>query len=192
MTRLLTVLVLLPTPALLAAPVPEEAKAPALYFPTRVGAKWVYERNRSVLESAVVAAVEQVGREHVVSRAGDDGNPQQYAKVVVSPAGLRQDRDVATGQLADVWLLKVPFRSGDSWPVPEQAGGGKRTVYGPELVELPAGRFQTAKVVHERPGGSRMTSWYAPGVGEVKRVERRTDGTETVTRSLLKFTSVKQ
>ncbi len=85
-----------------AAPVPDEANAPALHFPTKVGAKWVYERNSPVLETAVVAVVEQVGREHVVSRAGADGNPQQYAKVVVSPVGLRQDRDVATGQPADV------------------------------------------------------------------------------------------
>jgi hypothetical protein len=58
---------------------------------------------------------------------------------------------------------------GDSWEVSD---GGKRTVHGPEEVEVPAGKFKALRVVREHEGGT-LTSRYAPGVGEVKRVEKR-------------------
>ncbi|HEX4612481.1 MAG TPA: hypothetical protein VH092_30085 [Urbifossiella sp.] len=176
----------------LAAPVPEDAKAPLLFYPTKVGTKWVYEHVNGITEPVVVAAIKNSGRELVVSRAGEDGNESRYTKVIVSSAGLRQEQDARTGQPAAVWLLKTPFRAGDTWAIPEEAGGGKRTVYGPEQVVVPAGRFLAAKVVFDRPGGFQMTSWFAPGVGEVKRVERQVDGSETVTRSLKSFTPGKQ
>jgi hypothetical protein len=54
-------------------------------------------------------------------------------------------------------------------------------------VEVPAGRFVAARVVLEQPEGLHLTSWYAPRLGEVKRVERRPGGAETVTRSLKSF-----
>ncbi|MBN9517068.1 hypothetical protein J0H58_00890 [bacterium] len=185
--RLLTASFLAVACPVTAAPIPADAKAPPLYFPTVVGAKWVYERGLGASETVVVASVEKVGNDMVISRAGADGTTIVYAKVVVSPAGLRQDRDVTTGQLGEVWLLKTPFRSGESWVIPVEVGGGRRTVSGPDRVDVPAGQFLAAKVVYER-GGSQLTSWYAPGVGEVKRVERLADGTETVTRSLRSFT----
>jgi hypothetical protein len=175
-----------------ATPIPEDAKAPALYFPTTVGARWVYERAGGASETVVVAEVKTAGREQVVSRGGADGTTTLYAKVVVSSAGLRQEQDVFTGRPGTVWLLKTPFLPGDSWRNTEQAGDGKRTVYGPERVDVPAGKYMAAKVVFERAGGGQLTSWYAPGVGEVKRVERLADGTETVTRSLKSFTPVKK
>lgn len=187
MRRLLTAVAAAVACPVVAAPIPDEAKAPGLYFPTRVGAKWVYDRAVGVPETAVVSGVEWVGRELVVSRAGADGTQTTYTKMVVTPAGLRQDHDVLSGLPGAVWLLKTQFRSGDSWPVPAEAGGGKRTAFGPELVAVPAGRYLAAKVVTERDGGVRLTSWYAPGVGEVKRVERLPDGTETVVRSLKAF-----
>jgi hypothetical protein len=172
-----------------AAPVPEGAKTPPYYYPVTPGAKWVYDCPGGRTESVVVGRVEKAAGELVVTREGADENRRAYAKTAVSPKGLRQDN--LDGRQDPVWLLKAPFRDGDSWDVPEGHGGGKRTVHGPERVEVPAGKFRAARVVWERPGGSRRVYWYAQGVGEVKRVEQETDGTETVTRALKSFTPAK-
>ncbi|VTT99162.1 unnamed protein product [Gemmataceae bacterium] len=165
-----------------AAPVPKGAGAAPVYFPTAVGAKWVYERDGRGDETVVVAAVEKDGDALVVAREGTNGNATVYAKVVVSPAGLRQDRTGPDGSDVAVWLLKVGVRAGDSW---DAADGGKRTVHEAEKVVVPAGTFTAVRVVWEHEGGA-QTSWYAPGVGEVKRVVKR-GGDEVVTRALKSF-----
>ncbi len=168
--------------ALTAAPVPKDT-SPPLYFPTAVGAKWVYEKVNGPDETVTVSKVETVGGEFVVSRAGANGNELQYVKVTVSAAGLRQNREDGNGQLVSVDLLRAKFRDGDSWPVPD---GGKRTIRGPEPIEVPAGKFTAVKVTWEHDG-QQLTSWYAPGVGEIKRVEKIGDGKERVTRLLKSF-----
>lgn len=164
---------------LTAAPVPKGAEQKPLYFPTAVGAKWVYETPGGELESAVVSAVQKGDDGSLtVSRTGADGTRVAYSDVIVSAAGLRQQRDAAD-RLG--WVLKATAKAGDSWDSPE----GKRTVSGPEEVKVPAGTFNALRVDWEQSGASH-TSWYAIGVGEVKRV-RKLDGTETVTRALKSF-----
>lgn len=163
-----------------AAPVPKVKGSP-YHFPTTVGAKWVYETPDGGLESAVVSAVEKDGDDLIVSREGVDGTRTAYTKTVVSPDGLRQEREFTGGKLG--WVLKSTAKAGDSWDMPE---GGKRTVHGPEAVEVPAGKFTALRVEWEQSGG-KCTSWYAPGVGEVKRVMKWGE-TETVTRALKSFT----
>lgn len=163
-----------------AAPVPK-VKGTPFYFPTTVGARWVYETPGGELETAVVSAVEKDGDDLIVSREGADGTRTAYTKMVVSPDGLRQEREFTGGKLG--WVLKANVKAGDSWDTPE---GGKRTVHGPEAVEVPAGKFTALRVEWEQFGG-KCTSWYAPGVGEVKRVVKRGE-TETVTRALKSFT----
>lgn len=166
--------------AALAAPVPKPPKPDPFYFPTTVGAKWVYETAGGELESAVVSAVENDGDDLVVCREGVDGTRTAYSKMVVSAEGLRQERELTGGKLG--WVLKTDLKAGESWDMPE---GGKRTVRGPEEVEVPAGKFTALRVEWEQRGG-KYTSWYARGVGEVKRVEKRGD-TETVYRALKSF-----
>jgi hypothetical protein len=164
---------------LVAAPVPKGAEQKPLYFPTAVGAKWVYETPDGELETAVVSAVEKGDDGALtVSRAGADGTRVAYTKTVVTANGLRRD-DAANGKSG--WLLKTNVKAGDSWDSPD----GKRTVYGPEEVKVPAGTFTALRVEWEQFGAS-YASWYAPGVGEVKRVAK-VDGTETVTRALKAF-----
>ena len=163
-----------------AAPVPKGAGA-TIYFPITPGAKWVYEKHGGGDEAVVVSGVEKVGDDLVVSRAGVDGNGVNYTKMLVSTEGLRQPREGADGKPA--WLLKSGLRSGDAWDVPD---GSKRTVYGPEPIEVPAGKFTALRVVWEYEGG-RITSWYVAGVGEVKRVQKLVGGKETVNRSLKSF-----
>lgn len=164
--------------ATLAAPVPK-AKAPPLYFPTTVGATWVYERDGGE-EAVSVSAVEKDGDDLVVSRTSADKRGTKYSPVVVSADGLRQPRERADGQVG--WVLKSTVRDGDSWEVPD---GGTRTLHGPEEVQVPAGKYQALRVVWERDGET-TTSWYAPGVGEVKRTVKR-GKEEAVFRALKSF-----
>jgi len=164
--------------ATLAAPVPK-AKAPPLYFPTTVGATWVYERDGGE-EAVTVSAVEKDGDDLVVTRTSADKRGIKYGTVVVSADGLRQPRELADGKVG--WVLKTTVRDGDSWDVPD---GGKRTVHGPEEVEVPAGKYQALRVVWERDGET-VTSWYAPDMGEVKRTTKRGEE-EVVFRALKSF-----
>lgn len=165
----------------LAAPIPKGAGMATIYFPTTVDAKWVYEREGPQDESVVVSAVEKDGDDLIVSRKGVDGTQTIYAKMVVSTEGLRQVRELTDGKVG--WVLKTKLKSGDSWEVPD---GGKRTVHGPEDIEVPAGKFKALRVVWESDGRT-LTSWYAPGVGEVKRVEKFGDEKERMTRLLKSF-----
>jgi hypothetical protein len=165
----------------LAAPVPKGVKPTVLYFPTAVGAKWVYERPGRPDEIVVVSKVEKDGDSLIVSREGIEGTAMAYAPVIVSAEGLRQAREQANGQVG--WVLKSKLKSGDSWDVPD---GGKRTVYGPEDVTVPAGKFKALRI-EWKPDGATRVSWYVPGIGEVKRVEKF-NGQEIVRRSLKSFT----
>lgn len=164
-----------------AAPVPKGAGATPLYFPTTPGAKWVYERADGTEEAVVVASVEKDGDDLVVSRRGVEGTTTVYAKMIVSLDGLRQERELTEGKVG--WVLKAKLKPGESWDVPD---GGKRTVHGPEDVKVPAGKFKALRVVWEQDGRT-LTSWYAPGVGEVKRVEKFGDEKERVFRTLKSF-----
>ena len=51
---------------------------------------------------------------------------------------------------------------------------------------MPAGKFKALRVVWESDGRT-LASWYAPGVGEVKRVEKFGNGKERTTRLLKSF-----
>lgn len=158
-----------------ATPVPKEPDV-VMYYPTTPGAKWVYERAGGVEEA--VAGVEKEKGELVVSRKGDQS---AYLKVFVSAEGLRQHK--TTDEDSDpIWLLKSRVRSGDSWDV----GDEKRTVIDPEEIEVPAGKFKALKVTWETQGG-KFTSWYAPNVGELKRVVKRGEEREVTTRLLKSF-----
>lgn len=144
-----------------------------------MGAKWVYETPDGELESTVVSEVTKGDDGTLtVSRKGVDGTRTVYADVIVSAGGLQQQRDAADRV---GWVLKATAKAGDSWDSPE----GKRTVHGPEEVQVPAGKF-TALRVDWVQNGATYTSWYAAGIGEVKRTKKLGD-TETVTRALKSF-----
>lgn len=163
-----------------AAPALKGPNPDALYFPTTVGAKWVYEVGEGELESCVLAAIVKDGNDLIVTREGVDGTRTVYSKMIVSKEGLRQERDVAAGKVG--WVLKAKVPAGTSWDTPEVE---KRTVHGPEEVSVPAGKFTALRVTWEH-NGSKYASWYAPGIGEIKRTVTRGD-TVTVFRVLKSF-----
>ncbi|QEL15481.1 TapB family protein [Limnoglobus roseus] len=183
MSRALVVL-FAAAPLVIAAPVPKKAEA-MLYFPTAIGAKWVYERPDGQGEEAVeVSEVEKGDGGWVVTRKRSDGVATAYLPVTVSAAGLTQPRPTS-GEGGPVCLVKAGAKAGDTWDVPD----GKRTLVGMERVTVPAGTYTAAKVSWVATAdGERITQWYAPGVGEVKKVRTAADGTETILRTLKSFT----
>jgi hypothetical protein len=164
-----------------AAPIPKDAGKAPLFYPTTVGAKWVYVTPRGDEETFEVAEVKRDGGEWVVSLKGEDAPPDT---IIVSADGLRYVRNGTDGKYGGV-MMRAKFREGDSWKLSD---GSERTISGPEVVEVPAGKFTAVKVT---VSGSDQVIWYAPGIGEVKRAVK-SNGAETVMRSLKSFAGGKK
>ncbi|MBA4065808.1 MAG: hypothetical protein C0501_19235 [Isosphaera sp.] len=172
-----------------AAPVPVHLmpKEPPLYFPTRVGAKWVYQWGERELTQSVTA-VERTDAGSLVTVTGHrpDGTTFTDQKVLVRQAGLTQVESFL-GKLASprCWL-KVPCVAGAEWEDDCSTDLVRqkwvRTAVGAEAVEVPAGKFTALRVrnvlVVDRRGlhlpvlDIGYDGWYAPGVGLVRSEER--------------------
>jgi hypothetical protein len=176
-------------PVTWAAPRPKDGLAG--YFPTRVGAKWVYDDGKESVQE--VTAVEAKGGETIVTVSEHTPKRARAAeKVAVSAAGVY--RVELSGSPIDRYcLLKLPAKEGDKWEfdVPRQPGDGQRggirgergtvTVGPTEEVEVPAGKFKAVRLEIELTAingevvpAVRYTRWMAPEVGLVKM----TRGTE--------------
>jgi hypothetical protein len=99
-----------------AAPVPKGASKPVLYFPTTVGAKWVYDEEDGERVYAVTAVEKRDGSDLVtVGQVGPDGKAVPKETWVVSDRGLSLlERD---GQKRDPppCYLKLPHQPGEAW-----------------------------------------------------------------------------
>jgi len=182
----LTLLFLPILAAATAAPVPNHLrrKEPTLYFPTRVGAKWVYQGDDKREWTLSVTAVEDTdaGKLVSVTRHLPNGETSFEKKMLVTPTRLTQIEGY-DGKLKSPWCwLKLPFTKGNSWESDcssehfEQKW--KCSIVGTEEVEVAAGKFTAIGVrttLVSRPlnggihfGPSSSVKWYAPGVGVVK------------------------
>jgi hypothetical protein len=188
--------------ASLAAPVPKEK--PVLYLPTAVGTKLVYETTRDekvICEvTEVVASAEAKGDGIVVTVEGEDSPGGGWTQVFVVTAkgvSFRLDADAEPEP-----VFKVGLKAGDTWKV-EHAGPRKGlgtstfTAGKEEEVEVPAGKFKAIPVTRELPldgrAGSKTTTWYAPGVGVVKKeADSRGGGGVTVLKSFTPGKGVKR
>lgn len=186
-------LALLTAPALLAAaPVPKERSRP-LYFPTQVGARWVYADRTSGEVTEEVTDVEDYEGAKLVTvsrRMAPSGRLVVVQRVAVSEKGLREVNTrpptAAPGLVPGRWLLDFS-RTPDRRKVREIPGPWWYAFVGYDEVEVPAGTYWAAKVV---PDGGTLSSgayWYARGVGLVKRTVRSKGKVETV-RALKSFT----
>lgn len=157
------------------APPPRPA---TLYFPTRVGAKWVYlwtsdkEKDEEVVE--VVAAIEQ-GKDGAkvitVARVGRDGNAHPVQRFEVSSRGLLWTENLfGQGLHGPGCQLKLPHKPGQKWSNGWTGLKTTLTAHGPEKVKVPAGEFECIRVEYrdERSPDPIQTRWYAVGIGEVK------------------------
>ncbi|MBN8748170.1 MAG: M81 family metallopeptidase [Variovorax sp.] len=76
------------------------------------------------------------------------------------------------------------------WAAFEAGAGYPPYRRGPEVVEVPAGKFTAVKVTVTVREFDQII-WYAPGVGEVKRTVKK-NGVEAVMRSLKSFADGKK
>jgi hypothetical protein len=162
-----------------AAPVPKQpAKGPVYYYPTKPGAKWVYDSPGGE-QNLVVSKVDDRKGTKVVTTEVVTGKKRELFEVVeVSAAGLVETDCPAGKHSPPLVLLKLPFKAGDSWAYDSPGAGGlaaikgTRTVVGVEQIKVPAGTFEAVKVNTEYTlnAGARhvVATWYAPNVGLVR------------------------
>jgi hypothetical protein len=179
-----------------AAPVPKGAQDPVLYFPTKVGSKWVYQWGKEE-RVETITATEKSGSDTVVTLGVMvENKPVPYCKLLVSNKGLF----FGTGGLQEKTfphcLLKIPSAKGEKWDwmVTEVNRKATRTAFEEEEVDVPAGKFRTIRVDSEAPVGKDLTQktkqWYAVGIGWVKLVTKMGDAEEV--RVLKSFTPGKE
>jgi hypothetical protein len=159
-----------------AAPTPKDESP---YFPTRVGAKWVYRTGEEGEEVRVVTAVEDKGGAKLVSvgLVKDGKVTPETEEVSVSEKGLYVVGGKGKKLDRPICLLKLPHEPGDKWELDFGFDGvsfkGTATAREPEWVEVPAGKYRAVPVEmrYAVQGNSRQTTvWYARGVGTVKEV----------------------
>jgi hypothetical protein len=165
-----------------AAPVPKPpAKAPAYYYPTKPGAKWVYDTPSGEQVFVVSKVEDRKGTKVVTTEIANGKNRTPFEVAEVSAAGL-VETDCPTGRLdPPIVRLKAPFKAGDSWAYDSPGGGGTPTikatctVAGVEQIKVPAGTFEAVKVNVEyalKDGARRvLVDWYAPNVGLVRKAD---------------------
>jgi hypothetical protein len=151
-----------------AAPVPKDLKrVETNYFPTTVGARWVYRDSNGKETILTVAKVEKVKTSTHVTYAAKGGEIQVMS---VSDKGLSQVNGAEAG--LDAWVLELSHKPGDDWEVERKSGIEFRRMGKMEKVTVPAGTFEAIRVEVTRcllSDSMRNTiEWYAPGVGVVK------------------------
>ncbi|MBX9624946.1 MAG: hypothetical protein K2X82_14160 [Gemmataceae bacterium] len=157
-----------------------------MYYPTRVGAEWVYQRDEEEVR-VVVADVAAKGEGSVVTSEQIKGGGKRvfWERVAVSGDGLSVIHDGSFEYRPPVRLLRHPHTADDRWRVEsslDSGGGGTPfplvgllTVVGEEEVRVPAGTYRAVRVRARMSvfGGWSDERWYAPGVGLVKKDDSR-------------------
>src|SRR5262245_58660731 len=98
-----------------AAPIPPTPKEVQFFFPTEVGAKWLYKvGNRE--DTLVVTHVDDQHGAKLVSVSRVEGKKTvQAMKVLVSEKGLYEVEVVGTVFDPPRCVLRLPAKRGDSW-----------------------------------------------------------------------------
>jgi hypothetical protein len=182
MRRLLPILLaaILFAPGAPGAPVPKHLAGdrPVYYFPTTVGAKWVYDDTNGDYVVVVTRVEERKGTRVVtVERETGDGRVPEEVMEVSATGFVRTHYP---GGVLDppLEILKVPFKVGDSWPFRLDGCEGTKTISAVETIKVPAGTFEAVRVDTEytRANQRRLVrSWYAPGIGLLRMTEDGTD-----------------
>lgn len=180
----------------IAAPVPKEGQDPVLYFPTKIGSKWVYQwGNEERVET--ITATEKSGTDIVVTLGVlVEGKNAPYCKLLVSKKGLFFGIEGLQEKKFPHCLLKIPSTKDEKWDwmVADVNRKVTRVSCGEEEVEVPAGKFRTIRIESEVPVGKDLTQktnqWYAIGIGWVKLVTKMGDAKEE--RVLKSFTPGKE
>jgi hypothetical protein len=172
-----------------AAPLPDAAKE-TLYFPTKVGAKWVVEgtfggRIHQFIQT--VTKVESKNGTRIVTTEIVEGESRQVVlstQVIEVSNGELFVRPPASGQNGCSGKVLKQGKEGDRWEIDLARSDYPdakvtRTLGKTEDVTVPAGRYKAVRVETEGKTGKftvNSTTWYAPGVGIVKEVVRTNNG----------------
>jgi hypothetical protein len=163
-----------------AAPVPKHLMKdrPEYYFPTTVGAKWVYDDTGGDYV-VIVSQVEDRKGTRVVTVERETGERRVPEEVMeVSATGFVRTHGPDGALDAPLVILKVPFKVGDSWTIRFDGIEGTKTIGAVETIKVPAGTFEAVRVDtdYARANQRRLNRcWYAPGVGLLKMTEDGND-----------------
>jgi hypothetical protein len=158
-------------------PPPPDARPP-LYFPTKVGTKWVYS-HPDFDRTAEIRSVEDKDGTKLVTVA-TVSLPKRGARQIYTETYAVSEKGLAmvkfNGYPFPEPLLKLPHKAGETWKVsiPRQRNvkehEATHTALEPEAVEVPAGKYTAVRVQSVKTSGREIktTSWYAPDVGPVK------------------------
>jgi hypothetical protein len=168
-----------------AAPIPLHLmpRKEPLYFPTRLGME-----SRSLINGKdqggrdlVTAAEEDNGEVRVTINGG--AKPPEGTDWIVSPKGVFIARQGEEKYDPPLTILKLPHTKDAKWEVDSVTKGGTRqhpkgkfVARGYEDVEVPAGKFRAARVDAIWEGGTEVVFWFAPEVGQVKRIVEHANG----------------
>jgi hypothetical protein len=162
-----------------ALPAPEPAAV--LYYPTKVGAKWVYDDDGGTY-TFVVAKVQPKGEANLVTvDVVTPGGPTQHSHTMeVSRRGLREVENFNRKWNPPVPRLYLTHLPGAKWECRHSLDGQDRGISqmeagAAERISVPAGTFQAVRVETLSTwddAQQRLTKWYAPDVGLVREIYR--------------------
>jgi hypothetical protein len=171
-----------------AAPVPKNRGKPALYFPTKVGTKLVYEdENGGDEQTYRVSEAKEKDGAIIVTVEMDLYNPQDgkrslIERVAVSEKGVFRLELGQQKLTPPLCLLQLPCKAGDEWNTDFSYGTlkskGTAIVCEHEEIKVPAGKFTAIPINYEYTIDGitrRMTEWYAPEVGVVKKASTQSN-----------------
>lgn len=181
-----------------AAPVPTHLmpKTGPSYFPTRIGAESVYLHNG--MEGGERWRITATEERAEGTRVTINGEHDSGTVWLVSPKGVfivSQGKETYDPPLT---ILKLSQVSGTTWEVTSETKGGDRqhpkgkfAAHGPEEIAVSAGKYRAIRAEGTWDGGTKVTFWFAPEVGMVKRVVKHANG-EGFTQELKSFTPGKK
>lgn len=189
----------------LSAPIPSGAQQAPRYFTARVGDTLVYRQDDGFEYSKAISEVER-SDESILITIGlyVRGELLRTEKFSCSAQGMFLIGSGLAGRLScrdPEALFLLPHKDGGGWELKYRTTKDevvvKYSTYGPDQVEVPAGKFRAIRVVETYTiGGMAMvptTYWYGEGVGLIKRgVGPRKQGEATEIVEVLKtFTPAK-
>src|SRR5262245_46882464 len=148
-----------------AAPRLKDSPRPPSYFPTTVGARWVYEMRGGGQFVEVVTDVAEKDGATVVSvgyeAAGGKGLPSHA--IARRKDGLHMTDEGGTTCGPPICLLRFPIRDGDKWETRSARPDigrvfDKREAVQIEEVETPAGKFQAVRIELQSALGAAVSS----------------------------------
>jgi hypothetical protein len=148
---------------------------PCDHYPLKPGTRWHYRVTGPNGTAKTTASVleEMPGKPEGVYRVETDYGAGVKSVQLLAAAGDRLLKR-ASAAPAGTWQVDAVFEAGDD----ADATDGFR-VAGEETVQVPAGDYQALKVEKIAADGTvTATTWFAKGIGMVKRVNAKTGVTE--------------